>query len=64
MINDEIEVDIQGYDIDGEVIKAEGECQGGRSGTSDPFPGAGSERLKTSEKIWIYHYQSSIWRAA
>ena len=50
MIDTTVKVDIQGYDIDGDVIKAaraESGC-----------------RFKPSEKIWLHHHKSTVWRAS
>lgn len=52
LIEDEIETDIQGYDIDGSVVQdGKRKCRECRSCPSDPFSGACSERSETSKEV-------------
>ncbi len=60
-----IETDIQGYDIDGDVLKT------ARRNAADAgvdhlihFSAPGSQSAEPSGEIWIYHYESSLWRKA
>ena len=62
LIDDDIEVDIQGYDIDGEVVKAARENAREAGVEHLIISGAGSKGFKTSKEVWIYHHQPSIWR--
>lgn len=64
LIEDEIETDIQGYDIDGSVVRmARENAENAGVGPSDPFSGACSERSETSKEVWIHYHESPIWRA-
>ena len=64
MVHTDIKVDIQGYDIDADVVKAARENAkraGGRS--SDPFSAKSSGGHASSEEIWLYYFKPAIWRA-
>lgn len=65
MICDDVEVDIQGYDVDSSVIKiARRNAMRGWSGSSDPFPGEGCKGSESSEEIWIYYYEPAVRRTS
>ncbi len=63
MVDDTVKVDIQGYDIDGEVIKAARENAESRSGSHDSFPGAPGGAAEPSEEIWLYYHKPALRRA-
>ena len=65
LIDDDIEVDIQGYDVDGSVIKIA--RRNAREAGVDHlihFPGKRCKRFKPSEEIWIYHYEPAVRRTS
>ena len=49
----DVETDIQGYDLDGEIVKAARE--------NASFSAKGCKGFKSSQKIWFYCYKSSLW---
>lgn len=62
MVDDTVKVDIQGYDIDGEVIKAARE-NGESRVDHDSFPGAPGGAAEPSEEIWLYYHKPALRRA-
>ena len=63
LVDDTVETDIQGYDIDGEVIKAARE--NARLAGVDHlihFQQRGVSRAEPSEKIRFYYHKPSVWR--
>ena len=64
-VNLNIETDIQGYDIDPEALKAaRANAQDGRSRQADPFSAASGERASSSEAIWFYYHEPTLWRTS
>ncbi len=65
LIDDDIEVDIQGYDADGSVIKIA--RRNAREAGVDHlihFQERDVKRFEPPEEIWIYYYEPAIWRKA
>ena len=64
LVDLDVKVDIQGYDIDGDIVKAaKSQCGIRWCGRSDPFSAETFKRFKSSEEIWFSDHQSAIWRA-
>ena len=64
LVKDDISVDIQGYDIDGEIVRAaRAQCGGSRSGPSDPFPAEAGEPAEPSEEIRLRHHKPATGEA-
>ena len=60
-----VETDIQGYDIDGEIIRAaRANAQAAGVDHLIHFQRRPVERAEPSEKIWFYRHQSALWRTA
>lgn len=59
-----VQTDIQGYDIDGDIIRAaRANAEGSRRGRTDPFPAASGEWAQPSEKIRIPDHKPAVWGA-
>ena len=61
MVDDTVSVDIQGYDLDPEVIKA-ARANAELAGVAhhDPFPAETGGRAEPSEKIWISDHKPAV----
>ena len=64
LMDADIQVDIQGYDIDAEVVKAARE-NAKRAGVDHliHFQQRAVADLHHPKKIWVCHYKSAVWRA-
>lgn len=65
MVNTDIETNIQGYDIDGEIIRAARD-NAKRAGVDHliHFQQEIGQRIKEPEKIWLCYYKSTIRRTS
>ena len=65
LVNKKIETDIQGYDLDSQIVKAAREnarCAGVESLIH--FQARDVKRTESFRKVWIYRYQSAIRRTS
>lgn len=61
LVKDDISVDIQGYDIDGEIVRRPGPMAAAAgSGPSDPFPAEAGEPAEPSEEIRLPYYKPAL----
>ena len=63
LIQDDVEVDIQGYDIDPDVVRA-ARKNAEDAGSYDPFSAESRAGSAPSEEIRFYHHKSAVWRAS
>ena len=67
VIDRKVQVDIQGYDLNPEAVKAARQnAKDAGVDPSDPFSGKSGKGFKPPEEVWLYHYKSdrmaSDWR--
>ena len=63
LLETEVEVDIQGYDIDGDIVKA-ARANAESAGVDHMihFQQRSIKCAQPSEEVWIYYYESALWR--
>ena len=64
LLDDTVKVDIQGYDIDGDIVKAaRANAQSAGVDHMIHFQQRPVNALSHPKKLWFYHFQPALWRA-